>query len=352
MDVELISPPFWNHPDSLAEIREVVSLLTRTYRINSKGNDSCGFHVHVSSRVSWNEYAKSSDLSIPQGLPAPTKYSGFHPRNLAKLVSLFWGFEDRIEMIHPKKRRGGESFSFYCEPLCAGSNLSRECNPKKKGWKREGVDKILSYDAKNDTKVVRGSKLDGLLRLLACREENNCSEICLLTAPQEERLSYNTVGLWLRFAGKRTVEYRGHEGTLDVEEVCNWIRVCKGLANFAEKVPDILLETFLRTHVDDKVEDYTVVDLLNDTGLPDEAEYYEKKIRELEEEEKEERNSGSISGAVRDSPSTVPPPSTVAAPLPHYHMSDSSGSSFSSSEGVPVITPPAEEDEWANVPEL
>ncbi len=45
---------------------------------------------------------------------------------------------------------------------------------------------------------------------------------------------------------KKTIEFRYHEATLDVEEVGQWIRVCVCIADFAEQVRQEKVKTWLK----------------------------------------------------------------------------------------------------------
>ncbi|CAG8977050.1 hypothetical protein HYALB_00005758 [Hymenoscyphus albidus] len=235
MDVEITSPPFYDHEDSRRQVKAVCEILTSTYRINAKGNKTCGMHVHE---------------EFPYG------YSGYHPRHLASLMACLWVFENRLQRIHPEHRRAGHEAAEYCMPLATGSWLTSDSDFLREGWRQRG-----------------------LKTLLAARDEKTCQEICFLTRGFQERLSYNTRTLsWDK--GIRTVEFRQHEGTVEAEEVFQWIK-------FAFKVDEKALDGFLKRHVDDALEDYTAMDLLKAISSADSAVYYEKKMRERDAVEEE-----------------------------------------------------------------
>ncbi|CAG8958913.1 hypothetical protein HYFRA_00012910 [Hymenoscyphus fraxineus] len=256
-DVEIASPPLYNHPDSHAEVRRVLDILTYTYRINCDTNETCGLHVHVSS--DWNPN--------PDPLLPVKRSPGFHPRNLANLMATLWVFESVLEIIHPKHRRKYATWSAFCEPLCVSSQLA------------------IEYDSATNTKWKR----DGLKRLLSLREEQDCKEICKLCEPQVERLAYNTENLRLLYQttqdrNRRTIEFRGAQASVLSEEVYNWAKVCTGLVEFADTVDEKILDTFLTVHLDDKPADFSVFELLCAIGRPEQAEYYDEKIRERDQE--------------------------------------------------------------------
>lgn len=263
MDVELVSLAFYYTKESLEQVKRVCEILSNTYRIVGEKNPSCGLHVHLSSRRPHDEFVKDSERSGH----APC-YHGFHPRNLTNLCAVLRVFERAIEHIHPVHRRSGHRWAEYCESLWKGSMLASLCQP------------ATNPDGRRE----------GLKSLLSLRGDTNCKDTCLLTQNLLwERLSYNTTPL-KNPEGKRTVEFRGHEATLDAEEIVRWINVCTGLVEFADTVKEEALDEFLWSHIDKNIEDYTVIDLLKAIGCPDEAEYYDKKIRERENAEAKERD--------------------------------------------------------------
>lgn len=110
------------------------------------------------------------------------------------------------------------------------------------------------------------------------RHENTTKKIVELMSPPKEtpgRLPYNVRPR----SHKRTIEFRGHEGTLDSERIVNWINVCVGLVEFADTIDPDELDKFLWSHID-YADEFTVIDLLRVIGRPAEAEFYAKRFEE------------------------------------------------------------------------
>lgn len=162
-------------------------------------------------------------------------------------------------MLHPKARREGGERDEWCPSLHQLSFLGRtiEDTPEKATRK-------------------------GLKIILECRNHQTNKRILeLITDPCLRRLVYNLDGLAERDASveKNTVEFRGHEGTMDPERITNWINVCVGLVEFADSVDPGEFNKFLWSHVDDE-KDFTVIDLLKAIGRPAEAQCYAKRFQE------------------------------------------------------------------------
>lgn len=157
--------------------------------------------------------------------------------------------------------------------------------------------------------------------MLKLRDQESTQDIVLLMSGKDgnTRLAYNVHNLNESHIvngnagnGKdfstRTIEFRGHEGTMDPDRIINWINVCVGFVEFADTVDSNLLDQFLQTHVDDtdSYEDYNVIDLLRALGQPTAAEFYLKRFEDNpqllsdesdEEDEEESRSSSTTSNA-------------------------------------------------------
>lgn len=168
-------------------------------------------------------------------------------------------FEKQLECLHPPSRRSGQNY--FCQDIRTKSILGSNLPDTPEGtW--QGLEEILKH-----------------------RNQDTTAEIVENLRPRDSeggivRLAYNLVNLDETTNLSRTLEFRGHEGTLNPERIVNWINVCAGLVEFADTVKDHLLDAFLRRHVDDQ--NFTVIDLLKAIGRPNEAEYYARKIQEYD----------------------------------------------------------------------
>lgn len=191
------------------------------------------------------------------------KENSWHPRVASKLMAVLWVFQDRLDTLHPVRRRTNKVGSNHCPSLWTMSKLA--------------------YQLRDDADW----KQNGLERLLGLREENECDEIVKMAGARDNlhmRLGYNIDNLSRSISECKTFEFRQHCGTLSPDRITAWVNVCAGLVEFADTVEDELLEPFLRSHVNDELEDYTVIDLLRAIGRPGEAEFYDQRIREYDQD--------------------------------------------------------------------
>ncbi|KAI1456618.1 hypothetical protein F4805DRAFT_458618 [Annulohypoxylon moriforme] len=88
-----------------------------------------------------------------------------------------------------------------------------------------------------------------------------------------------------RHGTKRTIEFRGAEGTLD-SWVVTWAKICVGIVRFALYSPsDEFLRVLMKCDSSNKeVEKFDCIDFLDEIGLPAEAALAEKHLKENEVE--------------------------------------------------------------------
>lgn len=271
MATEVVSPPFYSCEEARLQTSGICQLLTTNYRINC--NDKTGLHVHVGNG-----------------------HDGFTNQVLVNLMATLWVFEDRLERLHPPRRRSGHSGSNWCPSLRTGSALGTQVPYTPEG-KREGLKRILELRTQGATlSIVRLMSCEGKSSRLAYNV-HHLNESAIIDAEEMSR---------------RTIEFRGHEGTMDPDRILNWVNVCLGLVEFADTVDSDSLEKFLWSHIDDEEEAFDVIDLLRAIGRPAEADFYSKRFQEVprlladdsSEEEDSSRRSSSASYP-SDSPERV-----------------------------------------------
>ncbi|RDW79817.1 hypothetical protein BP6252_04455 [Coleophoma cylindrospora] len=229
--VEVKSPARYYFEDSITEIKKVCRVLTENYLLNT--NESTGLHVHVG--------LGSQNYSIP------------HLRRLAAFV---WAFENYFDTLHPKHRINTQ----YTRSMRYGS-----------GWVEETSD---SPTVKNGVRHFLTTPCDSLSDL--------ASEVSSF-----REMAYNFFNLqgprWDYQDGKKTVEFRQHEGSLDEDVISHWIHVCVGIVQFCRCTSDTAEfdALFDKMTVYEDVHELqpdanrtTVIDLLKAIGLEDQAEYY------------------------------------------------------------------------------
>jgi hypothetical protein len=215
--MEVISPAMIFSPQAIRQVKKVCKLIHRKYRTLT--NEWCGLHVQVG-----------------QGLNGLPDYA------IKNLAAMIWTFEDRLDLLHPQYRTNDEA----CNSLYNSAPLASE------------------LDFETDKPLLLREQLD---RILECRTGNQVIDLVNDECPCYGH-AYN---LWnlrseFRWCGKRIIEFRQHEGTLDAKRIENWIKVCVDLVGFALQVQLDCLEDFLRSAVDD--EEYSVENLLLSIGLP------------------------------------------------------------------------------------
>lgn len=226
MSTEITCPPLYYCEESRLHISAFTQLFTQEYRISCP--HGTGLHVHIGNAE-----------------------KGFEKKVLCNLMSVLWIFSDRLDTLHPRSRRVGET------------SLR--------------ADSVLGQSLPNG---LMGTKV-GLSKLLRLRNHGTINEIVKLTTNEMVGVLdynlYNLEEILLRWREpKKTIEFRQHEATLDPERVVNWINVCVGLVEFANTVDSDSLDKFLSSHIDDN-KDFTVIDLLRAIGRPVEAVFYEKR---------------------------------------------------------------------------
>lgn len=107
------------------------------------------------------------------------------------------------------------------------------------------------------------------------------------------RGAYNMVGL-TRYGydkTRKTIEFRQHQGTLDVDKVVAWIQMVTGLVEWTRSATPVQITELLK--IGGNPGDFDVVDLLRFMGLDEPADYYEREFFEVVGEEEEEETEES-----------------------------------------------------------
>ncbi|KAH9909263.1 hypothetical protein F4778DRAFT_716020 [Xylariomycetidae sp. FL2044] len=162
----------------------------------------------------------------------------------------------------------------------------------------------LSYEPGAFVEHSKASVFEGALRILDA--PSSCVIASLLSADVPGFLAQT--GWWMREAqlggryttvnfqaydclsmsdtkGKRTLEFRGADGSLD-PWVAEWASICCGLVRFAiDAPPDVFLDVLRSCGLAQRQgATYDVIDLLDDVGLQVEAELMEARLKKYKEE--------------------------------------------------------------------
>lgn len=223
LQIEIVSPAFyWGDENALRNIKVLLSVLKRTYRINV--NESCGLHVHVGNGM-----------------------EGFAFETIRNLMATLWTFEKQIETFHPQHRRMN---TLMCPSFRGFTRLAR-CNTRDgKLDARRGLEDILRC----------GPDFGGLEYLTSLDDDSD----------EDGRMAYHLGDVGAQFAisdhYKRTVEFRQHESTLDYKRIELWIRFCARTMEFSHDADQSVLFPFLRKHVDLSVEEFPLQKVLHSIG--------------------------------------------------------------------------------------
>lgn len=192
-----IASPVLRLPRGAARMQQVCQLLRRNHRVHTPL--SCGVHVHVGD-----------------------ENRGFSVSTLQNLAAFLWTFEKQFASLHPPHRQGGA----YCKGMRRNSNLSSHRNNIP-----AGIDKIYS--------TPRVREIVALIHrtFVECSIEGN--------GHFDRFMAYNFTNLVFD-NGRRTVEFRQFEGTMDGAEVANWVRCCVGLVQFAKETSKNVMRAFLK----------------------------------------------------------------------------------------------------------
>ncbi|KAI9811730.1 MAG: hypothetical protein M1827_005275 [Pycnora praestabilis] len=221
--VEVKSPPLEVGPDALAAVREVVALLHKEFDIVGN-NRSCGLHVHVGNGVG----------------------KGFPLRTVQNLATFIWVFYQQIDCLHPVDRTLENYWAL--SPHLSVQHLSPLARV-------HVIEKCASIEA-----VV------GMV--------NNVGRC----------YAYNFTNLDSGPNGTHTVEFRQHEGTMDVVAIISWIEFTTALVKWCHEVPqDRLLElitSYAASTVGGKngVAGLNILGICEIIGKPDLCRFYGKRL--------------------------------------------------------------------------
>lgn len=264
---EIVSPAFEYSEAALTEVKIVVETLASKFRISC--NRSCGIHIHVGNGP-----------------------DGFVHETIRNLFATLWTFEPQIMTIHPAHRlTNEENCTCYRTGTCCGYERT-------KYWYKSfdplqpSVEVPLILNPANE----RPNAARGLEDLLATE---NIAEIKALNTTHDRRLSANCGYKMAYHCGnvtneplpdedidpdaymwKPTIEFRQHRSTLAGAHIDAWIRFCVQLVQFAQVVPRAQLDPFLRAHVLNTPETFTLPQVLMRLGMVGLAFRYPDLIRE------------------------------------------------------------------------
>ena len=207
----------------------------------------------------------------------------FDTKTLKALVAFLWAFEPQLNSIHPERRQNGQ----WAGSMRESSRFAREYL-KTHGHRPHPLTGVIHFlNFKSTVELV---------------EQANYSDEYETTFKFS---AYNLQGMYDRamgVAGKATIEFRQHEGTLSSEAILNWIKTVVGIVDYIRRVDDSTLLNLLKiveNETWEKLGDgedaereetlgpilaeskFTISDLLSTIGLHGPASYYKDRWMKL-----------------------------------------------------------------------
>jgi hypothetical protein len=247
--IEMISPPYFFEENSVMLVGKMCAILAKNFRINC--NESCGLHVHVGNGD-----------------------KGFLDDVLRNLMSTIWTFEPHLNLIHPEFRTEGAHYDTYCPSmdrtaLGVEQMIRQSYNPRRPGLE------ILLTTAGKPNKI---QELMGFPDDISTRGAYNLNW-----------LDSRRFMLYANEPKPKTVEFRQHETTLNSDRVMNWVQLCVRLLEFADTVERERVDNFLKAHVDEGPQNFSLTRVLCALGMPAQGRYYGLRIGRQNGRQKNER---------------------------------------------------------------
>lgn len=269
--IELKTPAFFFSPWSLDQVKKALSIVEKDF--TAVVNESCGLHIHVGNC-----------------------HEGYPLRTLKNFAMLITSFERQFSSLHPFHRINNH----FMRPVS-------ECFPPQTMMSSSVWEKLLVIES--------CGTLEQLIQQF--NYDNN------------KWTAYSFLTLLNPFL--RTIEFRQHSGTLDIEAITHWAKLSINLIQLAHSASHSDFYNIIKkSHalLDDDVNKYNIINLLHDLNLPELADYYSKPPRivynhpvwgskEWEFQPEEESSSSSSSRQSDGTPAELLPPTSAAAA--EYH---------------------------------
>ncbi|KAF7868619.1 hypothetical protein EAF04_005150 [Stromatinia cepivora] len=192
------TPAYYYTEDALTDISDFCKIMRKNYLVTV--NASCGLHVHIG-----------------YGL------SGFELPHLRRLGALIEAFEPQIDSIHPAHRIDGRNS--HCTSFRRGTYYQWQFREDHSRDPRilETIATVLSCSTRDQFRAFVGSEgPSGAFGFVGGNSSWNFERMGTETKPKVE---------WVQ----DTIEFRGHEGTLDPDVVSNWTRLLVGLVRYTRE---------------------------------------------------------------------------------------------------------------------
>lgn len=236
--IEITSPAMWCGLKAFRDLRLASETLRQNYRIVLNG--TMGLHCHV------GQGAEGFSLQVCQNL-----------------FAFLWTFEPILSTLHTEAR----AKSMWAASLRESTNLQNFLPYPK--WPFDAVRLIFA----TTNKQQRPSASRTNLAYLWARDEmGRAAKTAYYFGHLEDRQRPTA-------SSKKTIEFRGHAGTLDSDAVEHWAKVCIGIVDYCRSLHagamfDLCVEHCKR---EEQGMSLSVGHLLRMIGCVEQATYYERR---------------------------------------------------------------------------
>jgi hypothetical protein len=250
-DVEVVTPAFWSVLDAQSQIQTVVEVLTSNFRCMV--NTTTGLHCHVGNGS-----------------------LGFATEELRRFFALVWTWDWAINAaVHPTRRVTDLCNSLFVFFLDSMTNQAYDT-------RCPGI--LGPRDLFDGIRWIYSDEFEALVELVTKNSGNS-------------EYKYQAYNIRHSQVGKKTIEFRGHEGCLDPDRIMNWVKCCIGLVHYARTADAVEFYKFIDSELklqsdgmspNPVFELFTRIgspfwNLMDHIGLPDVAAFYRTWNLELKE---------------------------------------------------------------------
>ena len=192
-----------------------------------------------------------------------SEVGGYSHQDVKNFLALVWTFESQFDILHPPsapefdhwvRRQGLRSTTTICRRGENCFTAARTGDPKYANppTPLEQLDKIFSRKTSNQ-----------VVRLVMYPDPYGIQIYDL-------RQLYTPIRR--KYGSSPGIIFEQDEATLDHTAIRHWDKLCLGMVQFTREDNPIDVPAYLRSHAEDA--QYSVISIINDMGLPEQAEYY------------------------------------------------------------------------------
>ncbi|KAG4414549.1 hypothetical protein IFR04_012297 [Cadophora malorum] len=197
-----------------------------------------------------------------------SKVGGYSHQDVKNFLALVWTFESQFDTLHPPP---APEFDHWIrrQGLRTMTTIYR-CGENRFTAARTG-------DPEYANPPTTSEQLD---KIFARKTSNKVVRLVMHLDPYGTQI-YDLRQLYTpirrKYGSSPGIIFEQHEATLDHTAIRNWIKLCLGMVQFTREDNPIDVPAYLRSHAEDV--QYSVISIINDMGLPEQAEYYKTVVK-------------------------------------------------------------------------